>query len=305
MTPVSYRGRRAFQMENDQLRVTVLAEGGHIAEILHKRTNLNPLWTPPWPTIEPSQYDKAKHPEYGNDAEAKLLAGIHGHNWCVDLFGVPTKDEEAAGYTVHGEASIVPYEEGLRAELPLSRLRVNRKIELRGESLLFEEQVENLLPFDRAIAWQEHVTLGPPFVERGITTVDAPVSRSAKLNGDDFEWKDRTYPKAAATSDYHAHLLTAGWMEARNRHLGLAIRYEWNLQDFPWLGIWEENANLQRPPWNGKTITWGLEFGASPFPENRFRRNTRGLMWGAPVAVWLPALGKRTIRYQASLRQLS
>jgi hypothetical protein len=305
MTPVTYRGRRAFQLENEQLRVTVMAEGGHIAEIFHKATRINPLWTPPWPTMEPSLYKPEQHPEYGGDAESKLLAGIMGHNWCVDLFGVPTKEEAAAGYTVHGEASIVPYEEGLRAELPLSRLRVSRKIVLRGNDVEFEEQVENLLPFDRAIAWQEHVTLGPPFVERGITKVDAPVLRSSKLNGDDFEWKDRVYPTSQASADYHAHLLKAGWMEASNHHLALAIRYEWNLQDFPWLGVWEENCSRKTPPWNGNTMTWGLEFGASPYPESRFRRSTRGLMCGAPVAVWLPALGKRTIRYAASLRALA
>ena len=51
-----YRGRRAATIENADLRVTVLQEGGHIAEILDKAAGVNPLWTPPWPTIEPSAF---------------------------------------------------------------------------------------------------------------------------------------------------------------------------------------------------------------------------------------------------------
>src|SRR5258705_467756 len=109
MSETTYRNRRAYLIENDQVRVTVLQEGGHIAEILHKPTGINPLWTPPWPSIEPSAWDPATYPEYGDDAESKLLAGIMGHNLCLDLFGAPSPEEAKAGITVHGEASIAPY----------------------------------------------------------------------------------------------------------------------------------------------------------------------------------------------------
>ena len=61
---LKYRGRRAVAIENDRVRVTVLEGGGHIAEVLDKRTGVNPLWTPPWPSIEPEAYDPAHHPEY-------------------------------------------------------------------------------------------------------------------------------------------------------------------------------------------------------------------------------------------------
>ena len=83
-TETNFRGRRASSTENDQLRVTVLHEGGHIAEILDKATGVNPLWIPPWTSIEPSSYDRARHPEYGNDAESKSAGNDreqeHGHS---------------------------------------------------------------------------------------------------------------------------------------------------------------------------------------------------------------------------------
>src|SRR5947209_20499565 len=105
----SYRGRRAVCIENAGLRVTVVREGGHIAEILHKESGVNPLWSPPWTSVDPSTV-AAGATEYGGGAEARLLAGILGHNACIDLFGGPSPEEAAAGITVHGEASIRPSE---------------------------------------------------------------------------------------------------------------------------------------------------------------------------------------------------
>ena len=49
----------------------------------------------------------------------------------------------------------------------------------------------------------------------------------------------------------------------------LAFGYVWTQADFPWMGIWEENRSRQQPPWNGREVTRGMEFGVSPFPESR------------------------------------
>jgi hypothetical protein len=299
MDSILYRGRQAYRWENDALRLTITRQGGHIAELLDKRSNINPLWAPPWPTIEPSTYSPETHPEYGPGAEAKLLSGILGHNLCIDLFGDPSPQEAAAGYTTHGEASLLAYDASLNVVLPLSQLRVQRQIALEGRSIHITEEVENLLPFDRSIAWQQHVTLGPPFLERGITRIEAPVLRSFDMQTEEFSWTDRTFTQKAQSSNYHSNLLSDGWVEAHNPRLGLGIRYEWNLQDFPWLGIWEENCDRDFAPWNSETLTWGMEFGASPYSETRFRRATRGLMSGAPTAVWLPAHSTRKITYSA------
>src|SRR5438094_1576184 len=106
----SYRGRRAASIENDALRVTVLEEGGHIAEIADKATGVNPLWTPGWPSIEPSAYDPAAHAIYGSGVDAPLLAGIMGHNLCLDIFGGPSDEEARAGLPVHGEVSTARFE---------------------------------------------------------------------------------------------------------------------------------------------------------------------------------------------------
>src|SRR4029453_4312271 len=133
---ILYRGRRAAAIENSDLRLTVLEGGGHIAEVLHKRSGVNPLWTPPWPSIEPGQYVAATDTTYGAGVESQLLAGIMGHNLCLDIFGGPSAEEYTAGLQPHGEASIVAYElsvreNEIRAAARLPKPRLPRRGELR------------------------------------------------------------------------------------------------------------------------------------------------------------------------------
>src|SRR5690349_7717567 len=193
MPHTTYRDRRAVSIENDLVRLTVLAEGGHIAEIADKASGTNPLWTPPWPSIEPSTFDAAKHTAYGADAESKLLAGIMGHNLCMDFFGGPSPEEAAAGLTVHGEASVAPYEIAaspleltMRARFPVAQLAFERRVRLRADSraVHIAETVENLAGADRPIGWTQHVTLGPPFLECGATQFRASATRSKVFESD-------------------------------------------------------------------------------------------------------------------------
>jgi len=316
MPQVLYRGRRAVQIENDHLRVTVTVEGGHIAEIFHKPTGVNPLWTPPWPSIEPSTYDLAKHPEYGADSESKLLAGIMGHNLCLDTFGAPSAEEAAAGVTVHGEASVIPYwieeEESrliMRARMPLAQLMVERQIRLHGQEVLFVEEVENTSAHDRPVAWTQHVTMGPPFIEHGVTQFRAPVDKSMTIAGDVFTWPSMDgeslmlYTAKANSGGFSTHLMDPqrkqAYFLAFSPTSNLLFGYSWQREDFPWLGIWDENRSRTSAPWNGNTVTRGMEFGASPMPESRRKMIDRGSLFGAPGFRWIPARTKVRVEYMA------
>ena len=332
-----FHDRDATQIENDHLRVTILNEGGHIAEIFHLETGISPLWIPPWKSIEPSVYDPALHPEYGLNSESKLLAGIMGHNLCLDLFGPPSAEEAMAGMTVHGESSIVRYnveagEDRLRAtaELPLSGLKIERTLTLSGDEarMRISESVENLSALDRPIAWTEHVTLGPPFLEPGVTRFSLISKRSRVyeasgfdegnlVTGADFTWPRAplngdgsidlsVFTKAAKSSKFTTHLMDTAsqtaFFAAYSPTLKLLVRYDWKREDFPWLGIWEENKARTTPPWNGKTIACGMEFGASPFPETRRQMIDRGHLFGVPAFRWLPAKTRASVDYSVSLR---
>ncbi len=333
-----YHGRRAVQIENEALRVTVTVEGGHIAEILHKRSGVNPLWTPPWTSIEPSQYDPATHPEYGPDAEARLIAGILGHNLCLDTFGAPSAEEAAAGIPVHGEAPVAEYalhaDEGCIRQNPnfeLAQIGFERTVRLSagGHTLQIYETLQNLSATDRPIAWTQHVTLGPPFLERGVTRFLLNATRSkvleAEFNGGlgmqkagaEFEWPlcpmkngsvdnlstFASSKSAEASGGYTAHMMNLAeeyaYFVAWSPRLQLACGYVWRRQDFPWLGRWEENCLRTQTPWNGRTIACGMEFGVSPMLESRRQMVERGSLFGVSTYRWLPAKSKLTANYCA------
>ena len=331
-----YRGRRAATIENDDVRVTVLEEGGHIAEMLDKRSGINPLWTPPWKSIEPSTYAPSTHPEYGTSAEASLLAGLMGHNLCVDIFGGPSKEEAAAGLTPHGEASIVRYDVdvagpsiSMRALLPFAQLRIDRCLDLRGRMLSVREAIENLTACDRPIGWTQHVTLGPPFLQKGLTEFRVSATRSKVfeevfgahndlVTGSVFDWPFapridggtsdlRVYTAAPHSNAYTAHLMDQtredAFFVAFSPVDRLAFGYMWKRRDFPWLGIWQENHSRTHAPWNGATLTCGMEFGVSPMPESRRAMVDRGRLFDVPTYRWIPAKSRLEVEYCAVIRE--
>ena len=79
----------------------------------------------------------------------------------------------------------------------------------------------------------------------------------------------------------------------------LAFGYVWQRQDFPWLGIWEENHSRSHAPWNGVTLTRGMEFGASPMPERRRDMIDRGRLFDVPTYRWIPAKSRVEVEYWA------
>ncbi len=327
----SFRGRRSAAIENAALRLTVLEGGGHIAEILDKEIGASPLWIPPWPSIEPSTYDGGTDTVHGAGPDGKLLSGIMGHNLCLDIFGGPSADEQAAGFGPHGEASVATYDIAvsggaaltMSAVLPEARLQVDRRIELRDRLVRVHESVENLSATDRPVGWTEHVTLGPPFLERGVTEFRASATRSKVfegtfgtadylISGAEFHWPDaprpgggtvdlRIFNDAEVSGGYTAHLMDRDRQHAffaafspRSRQL---FGYVWDRADFPWMGIWEENSSRTHAPWNGRTLTRGMEFGVSPFPESRRQMIDRGRMFGVPTYRWIPARTRVSTEY--------
>lgn len=329
----AYRGRRAVTIENGTLRVTVLVEGGHVAEIRDLATGVSPLWTPHWPSIEPSAYAASRHPEYGDGSDASLLAGIMGHNLCLDLFGGPSAEEAAAGLPAHGETSVARFDHALgdgfvelHTVLPSAQIRLERHITLEARTVRFAEAVENLTATDRPVGWTQHVTLGPPFLEDGTelrVTADRSLVFPGRFGpadylkpGAEFTWPlaprldgataDLTrYPGARVSSAYTAQRLDPALDEssfiALSPSVGLALAYAWRRADFPWLGRWEENRARTAKPWNGETRTLGLEFGVSPLPESRRQMIERGSTFETPGFRWIPARQRVEVEYRATL----
>jgi hypothetical protein len=190
------------------------------------------------------------------------------------------------------------------------------------------ETIASLASFDRPIGWTEHVTLGPPFLQKGATQFRSSATRSKVYDGEfgahdylqrgaEFDWPLapasngdgvvdlRRAADLPASTAYTAHRMDpnrVAFFVAFSPALTLAFGYVWKAADFPWMGIWEENASRAHSPWNGGTLTRGMEFGVSPFPESRRAMVARGRLFDTSTYRWLPARGVITVDYCAIMR---
>ena len=321
-TATTFHNRKAWRLENDQLRVTVLPGGGHVAELTLKGgREVNPLWVPPWPSLEPGVYQRDKHGSaYGTDSEAATLASIMGHNLCFDYWGAPSPAEFQAGLTYHGEVSTLTWKRvsggsadlTYHADLPQARTSMTRTLRLRGPVVYFEETAENPTSFDKPIGWVQHVTFGPPFVDARTSAFDASGTRAERRVGSqsrEFSWpaaEEKDYRRFSPDdrSEAMAYVLLdpsreIEFVSALNTGYKQLVVYVFRRQDFPWLAIWEQNRTRMSPPWNGETRTRGMEFGNTRISGTLRAWLRMPMLWDTPVFGWLDARAKHTARFLA------
>lgn len=328
---VEYGGRAAWSLDNGVLRVTMLAGGGHLAEIRltgGEEESLNPLWQPPWATIEPESYEREAHRDvYGAGASSRTLAGAVGHTLAVDYWGRPSDAEFAAGMSAHGEAAFRTWELDSAAktritasvEMPEAGLRVRRSIRLRPDQsvLHLEETVENLRARDRRIDWVEQVLMGGAFVRREHSRFDAAAAVGEFLAGEveGFQptaWADsgdnqrldfRVFsPGAAAGRNAHYRMNAERenvYATALNREHRLLLGYVFRAEEFPWMTVEEENHGKRELPWKGRGMYRMLAFGTTrPGGAGRRREDPHG---DTADGVWVQAREAVTRRYMAFL----
>ena len=330
-------GRAGYRLSAEWGHVAFLEGGGHICQLgLNSIPGVNPLWEPPWKTIDPDRYSPGKHRrKYGPPPDGKLLAGIAGHSLSFDHFGPPSKEETAAGLSTHGEAPSAKWRAlkttastrpalccgcTLReAEIDFSRTIA---IDRTNPAIYCEEQAVNLSRYDRPISWNEHVTYGPPFLECETTIFDMPAVRAKVCPPDysasiflkpdaEFIWpdapkKDGGHHNLRTTPDerfghYTAQLLDPSleiaFISACNPRQRLLLVYAFLRSDFPWVGNWEERNYRKAAPWKGRTVCRGIEFSTTPFAIPRRDTIDQGRLFGEQTYRWLPAMSSLKVRF--------
>lgn len=214
----NWQGRQSWILGNGRVQLTTLMGGGHIAEMRFEESSnlstINPLWVPPWKTMDPHRYVSTRDVhKYGTTTEGKLLCGITGHNICLDYFGSPSPEEAQLGLSQHGEAPSSAWQienqsvssaasVKLKVHLPAAGLRFSRKLRLYpNESIIyFEEIIANERKADHFFNWTQHVTLGPALLNgpyssiaisasKGLTSPDGYDEGKARLaSGKTFRW---------------------------------------------------------------------------------------------------------------------
>lgn len=307
----NFTGRSAWTLDTPQLRVTMLQGGGHIAEIsLKDGIAINPLWVQSRPTIDPMNFVAARDADrYGGGSGAKLMSGLAGHNLCFPFWGDPSPAEARAGMTYHGEAGVAPWRQTgsggdwmeAAAELPESRTRVTRRITVTGPVVWFDETATNEAAWDRPVGWCEHVTMGSPFLERGVTQFAASATKG-RVSGDwpqgteDGHTIDlSTVRKVNAGGSVNNYLVnpahSVGWFTAYSPKHRLVFGYAFRRAEFPWLNVWESMTP--------ELFTRGMEFSNTPsHGTTKVLVATREL-FGTPAYEWLDARSSLRKRYCA------
>ena len=302
----------ALVLSNDKLALTVLSDGGAMAEIVlaDDKEKINPLWNPYWIARQAGA--------------SRPASAARGHFVCIDGFGPVSPEERAAGLTAHGEAYMLPWQLQSRQKqgdtlsaaysvsLPIAQETFTRTYHIvDGESIVWvDSAVTSLLGFDRPVFWGEHATISAPFLEPGKVAVDMPVSRSktkayqVQPNATrqlqsyvDFTWPlaptvekqsfdVRSAPMKPNTLDHTTSLMDPSrrlvFVTALHADKRLLIGWVFRREEFPWVQTWLSNPGPNR-------MTRGLEFSTQPFDLTRADVLKNGPLFDSPVLRILPA----------------
>ena len=296
--PDSLNGRPVMRISNDKIELVIRSVGGSFVSLTLKDdpTQLNPF------------------------------SSNLGHFIALDGFGPPSPEEKAAGLRNHGEANLQPLVVtknktdktqtlSWSANLPIVHENYKRSLHMvDGEQVVYvDTEVESLLAFDRPIFWGEHLTLGPPFLELGKTTVDMSSkvgqSRDHKSQGQPndrlgdfvpFTWPMgvgkngelidlRVAPATAPSFDQMTLLMDTtkqyAYVTAFHPDKRMLLGYIFKHQEYPWLQIWDSYSTPQR-------MSRGLEFATQPFDMPRREVTDLNSLLGVPGYKWLPARSK-------------
>jgi len=163
-------------------------------------------------------------------------------------------------------------------------LQLTRKIEMpENEPLFFvTEEIKNLNKYGRMFNIVQHVTIGPPFLDKstlfdinavkgfenkedGSLNQEEPVISwpKAEHKGQDINLRQflTEWPRVVSfvfdKNEKHA------WVTACNPGKNLLLGYLWKTEDYPWINFWRSMEN--KIP-----VAFGMEFGTTglhePFP---------------------------------------
>ncbi|GAA2454761.1 hypothetical protein GCM10010191_87170 [Actinomadura vinacea] len=318
---IVWSGMRAVVLENELLRVTVLADkGGDVAEFCYKRRDMDFVWLSP---------EGIRAPRDVAGGAADDVAAFHDHyegGWQEALpnGGAPTIYRGAA-LAQHGEVAGLPWDYDIAADDPgevAVRLTVRaRRLPLRvvktfrlvsgSQELLIDEELANEAGVPLEVMWGHHIVFGAPFLRPGHRirlpdgvevvpheTAIHPAGRRVRPGGP-YRWPDvpadgggevdlSVVPAHGELSEIvYLTGFTTGSYEIVDPAGGLGLGVRWDASVLPYLWMWQELGASLDYPWWGRAYVMGLE----PFAG----RPTDGLAEAAANGTAL-TLGPREVR---------
>jgi len=256
-----------------------------------------------------------------------------------------TGETSQSGLAFHGEAGQVTWKVTgverngdtssltVAAHLRHTCLDVTRRFSVKAgcPTVKVEETMRNLVGFQRAMGRAEHVTFGSHWlgshqvrftanVDKGRTWPDALGEHASYQPDVDFDYPEipgskgspvdwREYPQAEQSEGLCTMRVRPdeerGWLCGEHKGKGVALAYVWERNNFPWLMNWEENCARQDKPWDGRTLTRGLEFSSYAFPTSRQKNVEMGQLLDTPCFEWLDAYEVKDTVFYFSLQPVT
>ncbi len=296
-----YKGMKAVFLENELLRVGVLADKGtDVFEFNYKPRDTDFVWLTARGVRNPTSYLSTSP-----DPLATFMDHYPG-GW-QEIFpngGAPSS-YLGARFGQHGEVSNLPWdyhivEDGEEAVAVRFSVRTQKTpflleklLRLRsGEGgIQLEETLTNESAVHLRAMWGHHIVFGRPFLEEGcrvrmpegatVVPHDEPIDPDGRRvrGSESYSW-----PLAADESGAEVDLsvlpawgtpseivyikdLSEGWYEIDNPKEDLGFRVEWDVRQMPYLWFWQEFGASRFYPWYGRNYNVGLE-PFSSFPTN-------------------------------------
>ena len=284
-----YRGLPTISLENELLRVTVLAgKGGDIFEFLYKPLDVDFMWRSPWGVRDPAAFVATSH-----TAVSAFLDFYEG-GWqdCLPTGGDPC-EYGGMPFGAHGEVATIPWRYAVLDDTPeqvtlklwvrtyRTPLLVEKILTLRrGEAALhINEQMTNEGRTTLPVMWGQHPAFGPPFVDDSCY-IDLPGGRvhatqltpNTRFSPGVYEWPwvpasaggmidlRRVAGVTADTSDtLRLSGLPTGWYAVTNTRRQVGFGMAWPVDVFPALWYWQVYGGAYGAPWYGRTYNIALE----------------------------------------------
>lgn len=291
----AYMGMRVVVLENELVRVSVLADKGtDIFEFLYKPMDLDFMWLSENGVQNPSAYLPTSP-----DPQSAFLDYYPG-GW-QEIFpnGGPTAVYRGAQFGQHGEVAHMPWQYEIvedRPEHVSVRFSVRTKkmpcllektlsLKANSPALHIGERLVNESDVPLRYMWGQHIAFGPPFLDESCVILlpdkvrvlteaeESPVAAPGRVKrGRVYEWPgaegadgnpvDLSRVPARGTASDIVYITGFGeraWYRVENRRLGAGFETVWDGKAFPYLWYWQEFGATADYPWFGRHYNIGLE----------------------------------------------
>jgi hypothetical protein len=291
-------GIPAVTLENEQLRVTVLAgKGTDLVEFTDKVWNRDFAWRSPTGIRNPADVAAGT----GTDDVAAFLDTYPG-GWQEVLpnGGAPCVYRGAA-LAQHGEVATLPWryevvgDSAVRFTVECRRLplRLTKTLRVRAGALEVDEELLNLAPVPVEAMWGHHITLGAPRLRPGhrirlpdgVSVIPHPVpihpsGRRRVAPGGPYPWPVVPAPATPAASlasldrsdapgkvdlsvvperGEPSDIVYLTGFEDTGWYAVAGLLVEWDATVLPYLWLWQELGATTDYPWWGRAYVVGLE----------------------------------------------